>query len=236
MKIGIFIAGGLLALGTQAAEFFKVDFNDMELEKAPAVERFNKNATATRPTTAKVIEQGKIAVVKSAGGLTDQPLLLDFGLSNTAGSELIFDGGNNLVTSGTLRISFDFCPVEYRGSSDGKPETACSIRLTGNAGVDFAFLNFGFHAPDGRTMELVPAGGQKISVGSFELGKAYKFEFTVDFAASELALKIDGELKAEKVKVNLANAFRLFRFRSGQAIGGRDGALVIAVDNVVISN
>ena len=83
-------------------------------------------------------------------------------------------------------------------------------------------------------MALFPIGGPKVDLGSYELGKLYKFALALDLTAGELTVGINGEIRADKVKINAANAYRLLRFRSGQALGGRDGALTVALDNIHI--
>ncbi len=226
----------LLTLPAVARDYFNVNFNDVALGKKPAVQPYNRNAgNATAPTRLTELEPGLVKVVEKTATLTDRPLLFNLGLSSSSATELVFDGGNNLVTSGTVLIDFDLEPVSYKPTSDGKIETVFSVRITGNSGIDIASINLASTSANSGFMALYTSENpQRIELGNYELGKLYKFALVLDLTAGELSVSINGELRADKVKINVANAYRLVRFRSGQAVGGRDGALTIALDNIHI--
>lgn len=234
MKNLVFALSLLLTLPALARDYFKVDFNDAKPEEKPAVQPYNRNIGSTAPTKLSELEPGLVKVIEKTATLTERPLLFNLGLSSSPATELVFDGGNNLVTSGTVLIDFDVEPVSYKPTSDGRIETAFSIRVTGNSGIDIASIVFAATKPDSGAMALFPIGGPKVDLGSYELGKLYKFALALDLTAGELTVGINGEIRADKVKINAANAYRLIRFRSGQALGGRDGALTVALDNIHI--
>ncbi len=234
-KISVLICGSmLLAFPGLARDYFKVDFNTETPEAAPATAPFRRGTVSTQPTRVAELKPGLVQVAEKTAGLPDRPLRLGIGLSSSPMTELVFDGGNNLVTAGTVHLDFDLEPLAYQPASDGRLETAFSIRITGNSGIDLAQLNFAAAKPESGTMALYPVGGSRVDLGTYEVGKVYRFAMTLNLSAATLTVAINGEVRADQVKINPENAYRLLRFRSGQALGGRDGALTVALDNIHI--
>lgn len=234
MKNLVFALSLLLTLPALARDYFKVDFNDAKPEEKPAVQPYNRQHRLHRADQALRAGAGAGQSDRKDRDPDRAPAALQPRPQQLPATELVFDGGNNLVTSGTVLIDFDVEPVSYKPTSDGRIETAFSIRVTGNSGIDIASIVFAATKPDSGAMALFPIGGPKVDLGSYELGKLYKFALALDLTAGELTVGINGEIRADKVKINAANAYRLLRFRSGQALGGRDGALTVALDNIHI--
>ncbi len=235
MRRSVILLAALLAVPCFAEDFFNVNFKDAEVDKAPPAQARHRGETSTTISRMQELEPGFIKVVEKATELTDKPVLFNVGDSSSAKSEIVLDGGNNMVTDGVLKIDFDVEPVSYKPASTGGYETVFTAFLTGNSGANIGIISFTINtATSTGGMNYYPAGGQAVKLGDFSLGKAVKFEIELDLSAGTSNIKVNGELKADKVKIPTEHAFRLLQFRGGRALGGRDGALTVALDNIRI--
>lgn len=236
MKQTAILLSAMLAAPCFAGDFFLVDFNDAEVGAAPAVQRFQRGQTSTAPTTLSMAAPGSAKIAEKAGTLADKPLVLEFARCDDR-SELIFDGGNNLVTGGVVKIEFEAEPIQYKPGEKGGVETVFAIPLIGNSGVNIGIITYSINsATSAGNIYFVPNGGQRVSLGEFALNRAAKFEITLNMTEGLADIAINGETKAEKVAIPTQHAFRLVQFRNGRALGGRDGSFSVALDNIRISN
>ncbi len=235
MKHTVILLAALLAAPCFAEEFFNVDFNAAESGKTPEAQPYRRGETATAPTRLAMVEPGSAKATDKAGSLADKPLVLEFANCSDR-SELIFDGGNNLATDGAVKIAFEVEPLTYKPGSKPGQETVFAIPLIGNSGVGIGIVSYSINsATSTGTISFYPSGGKAVPLGKFALGEAAKYEITLDLTQGVADIAVNGETKAEKIPIPIDHAFRLVQFRSGRALGGRDGAFSVAVDNVRIS-
>lgn len=235
MRNIVILLAALLATPCFAEEFFTVNFNAAEPGKTPEVQPYRRGEPSNAPTRLVMVEPGSAKVTDKTGSLADKPLVLDFANSSDQ-SELVFDGGNNLAADGVVKIAFDAEPLTYKPGSKPGQETVFAVHLVGNSGVGIGILGYSINPTNSiGAINFYPSGGKAVPLGKFALGEAAKYEITFDLTQGVAGIAVNGETKAEKIPISTDHAFRLLQFRNGRALGGRDGAFSIAVDNIRIS-
>lgn len=234
MKHTVVLLASLLAAPCFAEDFFNVDFNAAESGKAPEVQPYRRGEAAAAPTRLAMVEPGSAKVADKAGSLADKPLVLNFANCSDQ-SELIFDGGNSLATDGAVKIAFDVEPLTYKPGGKPGQETVFAVHLVGNNGVVIGILGYSINPTTSiGAINFYPRDGKAVPLGKFALEEAAKCEITLDLTQGVANIAMNGET-TEKIPISTDRAFRLVQFRNGRALGGRDGAFSIAVDNVRIS-
>ena len=228
MNSGIFLPATVLAvmaatgLTLPAAELVRVDFSREDPAQLPRSTTYVQGEVLDLPTE----------LPKKGAKIVDGTLELSFPASSSNEVTAYF-GAWNLASSGKVTVVCNLAVTAYRTPSDGRPETILSAQILGDQGRNLGMLTLVSENDRNGYIQWNPVAGASEKIGRYQFGEIISFQITYDpsTGAASIALP-DG--KTVRSTGTTAQPFRQFRIGSGWAVGGRDGAATVRINQVTI--
>lgn len=221
MKIITTLAALSVAMGALAeTSLMDVSLSDSNLNAAPDTQKTARGETLTAPTTVSATAEEPVTVVGGIANLDGKYLKLVSDGNRNRKPEIFFDNGANIVTSGTVVVSWtsmiESCTAPAKGA-----ETALTVKLIGNAGVPLLFVMYGVQNDQGGFVSLL--GGDRPNV-KWQVGQPDRFVVAVNLDNGTYTLSVNDAEVAKDAKLSHENrSFRGVSVTDGASVGGQDG-------------
>lgn len=230
MKIIVTLTALSITLGALAeTALMSVNFADSNVNTAPDTQKTAKGEILTAPTTVSATAEEPVTVVGDIANLDGKYLKIVSDGNRNRKPEIFFDNGANMVTSGTVVISWtsmiESCTPPAKGA-----ETALTVKLIGNAGVPLLFVMYGVQNDQGGFISLL--GGDRPNV-KWQVGQPDRFVVAVNLDNSTYSLTVNDTEVAKDAKLSHKNrSFRGISVTDGASVGGQDGKFTAIFGNL----
>jgi len=233
-------------LGPKGRVLFDVTFDADEPDARPAVASFDPSTVNRWPTGMSASETETVLVRRSSGTLTQRPVELASRDDGNRAPQLLFELDRPVL--GTVRVSWESAVVSYGRRTDGggSVETAATFRLRNRNTDPLVLVSYVHDSPDGtggvvgidcvapEVRWTIPRHEARWKVG----GPPDRFTVLLDMDRLSVRVWRNDSLLVEHagiLKERVLDGLKGLEVTDGWAVGGGNGSITVAVDNVKIT-